>query len=231
MQQSRNGSHYLVRPCLVFIFVRLSTCTILLQIIPYIISCALKHMCMKVHRIISVSSEWLLAFLYLTSHDLISITHESVQWGPLRGVQLLAGRDFCINPTNIIEKQVCYFDWHHYSPFFLIDCSISAHAIQISAVFQVWSYKHKRSVGMGWVLMTKVPPVRSHNSTTSVNLSWSFGWKSQSHHSGGQTNGWLRIGPLDFLWVSFLPSSHFKHTAGTSIYPLMNFVLIPEVII
>ncbi len=187
--------------------------------------------CMKVHRIISVSSEWLLAFLYLTSHDLISRTHESVWWGPLRGVQLLAGRDFCINPTNIIEKQVCYFDWHHYSQFFWVDCSISAHAIQISAVFQVWSYKHKRSVGIGWILMTKVPLLRSHNSTTSVNLSWSFGWKSQSHHSGRQTNACVRIGPLDFFWVSFLPSSHFKHTAGTSIYPLMNFVLIPEVII
>jgi hypothetical protein len=40
-------------------------------------------------------------------------------------------------------------------------------------VFQVRSYKHKRSVDMGWVLMTKVPLVRSH-STTSVNLSWSF---------------------------------------------------------
>jgi hypothetical protein len=98
-------------------------------------------------------------------------------------------------------------------------------------VFQVWSYKHKRSVGMGWVLMTKVPLVRSHNSTTSVNLSWSFGWKSQSHDSGRQTNGWVRIGPLDFFWVFFLPLSHFEHTAGTSIYPLMNFVLIPEVII
>jgi hypothetical protein len=96
-------------------------------------------------------------------------------------------------------------------------------------VFHVWGYKHKRSVGMGWVLMTKVPLMRSHNSTTSVNLSWGFGW--QSHHSGRQTNGWVRIGPSDFFWVSFLPSSHFKHTAGTSIYPLMNFVLTPEVTI
>ncbi len=45
-----------------------------------------------------------------TSDDFISRTHESLQCGSYMRVQLLAGRDFCINPTNVIERQVCNFD-------------------------------------------------------------------------------------------------------------------------